>query len=96
MRSLPVQIHEELAHPLIHDFVVLPAADELFQQVLPVLVAESRQDCVFEVLLEGLSVPLVELFTPVIGAALSAHVVAGGVGLHKVFGREEAPLAPVL
>ena len=38
------QVHKELAHPLIHDFVILPPTLDLDKEELVVVVSEGRED----------------------------------------------------
>mmetsp|Transcript_29408 Transcript_29408/g.88474 ORF Transcript_29408/g.88474 Transcript_29408/m.88474 type:complete len:317 (-) Transcript_29408:35-985(-) len=84
-----VQIHEEEAHPLVHDLVVRPPRRQLREQEVLALLAQRGQDRLRQIVADGLAVALVELLGPVVRRPLRAHVVARRVRLDVLLGREE-------
>mmetsp|Transcript_15136 Transcript_15136/g.38975 ORF Transcript_15136/g.38975 Transcript_15136/m.38975 type:complete len:378 (-) Transcript_15136:92-1225(-) len=82
LHVVPVQVVEEARQPANHELVVVPALDELLQQVLVVVVAQRRQHLLVDVRREGVAVPRVQLLRVVMRRLLGAHVVDGGVQVH--------------
>jgi len=79
---IPVQIGEELLHPLIHNLVIGPAVFEFVEKdgsALSGFVFEGGEYGGAEVLFDGFAVALVEVSGPVVGGSLVAHVVASYV-----------------
>lgn len=64
--TLPVEVHEELLHPLVHDLVVEPPPRQLLEQELVVAIPQGRQHRVRQVVADHFSVPLVQLLRPVV------------------------------
>lgn len=75
---------EESREPADHYLVSVPSFDELAEEVLVVEVAERWEDGGGEIVVEGLTVAVVELLGIVVWGFLGAHVVDCGVEKHVI------------
>jgi len=93
---LPVEVHEEFLHPLVHDLVVEPPPGQLLEQKLVVAVPERGQHRVGQIVADRLAVPLVQRLRPVVRRLLRSLTLrgrgsgGGGGAQNKKTGRKRA------